>query len=202
LKKFVRFSGGLGVLKISQNAALRLDIQMVIIILGTVSAGIYSVAARLGNFYPIAIASLVSVFASRLSAHSDRGSLKRISQKALIAVGLVVGGMLFCSLFAHQIISLLFGAGTDQAGTIYRYLSLSYIPLALASLPLSLIIYWFKKPGIAGKLGLVQLVLIISGHLLLIPRFHELGPVISLSIANTTLLFASIIVVRKLWTSA
>ena len=202
MKEFLHFSGGLGVLKISQNAALRLDIQMVIILLGTVSAGVYSVAARLGNFYPIAIASLTSVFASRLSAHSDKASLKRISKKALMAVAVVVAGILFCSLFSYQIISLLFGSNTYQAGHIYRYLSLSYIPLVLASLPLSLIIYWFKKPGIAGKLGLIQLVLIISGHFLLIPQFHEMGPVISLSIANTSLLLTSLVVVKKLWTSA
>jgi len=90
-RSLIGFGGWLGLAKVITTVTNRLDIQIVLLYVGTATAGIYSVATRLVNFYPIIITSFVSVIATRLASVTDSGQLRIFVRKIIFAQLLLAG---------------------------------------------------------------------------------------------------------------
>ena len=202
ISSLLGFSGWLGVAKITSTVATRLDIQIVLLFLGTAAAGIYSVAARLANFYPVIIASFTAVLATRLSSMTTPGQLLRFSPKVVLFQLILASGMLLAIGLARPFVTLLFGLSAAPSVPLFRGLTLAYLPYLLASFPNAVIIYYFKRPNVAGFMGLIQLATAFFSNLVATPIFQSFGPIISLGLANTLLLLINLFMVAKLWTSA
>jgi len=196
-----RFGGWLGLYKISSTISTRLDIQMLLLYLGASSTGIYSVAARLANFYPVIIASLFAVLASRLSRSEKFSSAAVFLGKSLAGIIVLSVCMLIAAVLAYPFVTILFGREAAAAASIFRYLTLAYIPLLYATLPLSVIVYLLRSPRIAGIMGIMQVAVVFACNIIFIPRLGSYGPAVSLGVANTLVLLSSSVIVIRKWKS-
>jgi len=198
-RKLLSFGGFMGLYRICQIIALRSDIQIVLTTLGANIAGTYSVAARMGNFYPLIIVTLNSLFSSRLRIFKDNRIPFAFLKKSLFLTLGVVGIMLACAWQAPLIIRLLFGTKALGAGLIYRYLTLAYIPLMMATLPIAIIVFRHAATKFMGLLGLLQVITMLFVSYLSVSHFAQFGPVLGLTIANSLVLLISCYKVFKLW---
>jgi len=201
-RSLLGFSGWMALSKISSTIATRMDIQIIILFLGPALAGVYSVAARLANFYPVMFVSITSILAARLIRISDRRHAKTFLGKTLVAFCLIGCAMLIGAAVASPLIGLLFGRSALPAAPFFRGLTLAYLPMLFSVLPLGMVIYYFKLPRLAGWLGLTQLMITLTGNLLLTPVWGPFGPVISIGVANALVLLMGLVIVYRLWKSA
>lgn len=194
-KKLLSFGGFMGLYRICQIIALRSDVQIVLTTLGASLAGTYSVAARMSNFYPLIIITLNSLFSSRLrvSNHIYSNFLK----KSLLLIFAILFFMLLLAWQAPLIIKLLFGVKAIGAGLIYRYLTLAYLPLMAATLPIAILVFYHANTKFMGLLGLLQVLTMLTVSSLAISHFAQFGPILGLSIANSLVFILSAIKVIK-----
>ena len=199
IRSLVGFSGWLGVYKIASTVTTRLDVPLVLVFLGPSLTGIYSVAARLANFYPVIFISLTAVLASRFSVTENITNLKVYLQKAFLGITCLAAAMLFGAMIAPWLVPALFGIRAAEAVIYFRGLTLAYLPALYTIIPLSLLIYHFKSPKWVGILGLLQVLVVIGGNLIFTPLFGLSGPVGALGLANTLVLFLSLYIVKRSW---
>lgn len=199
VRSLVGFGGWLGLAKVITTVTNRLDIQIVLLYVNAATAGVYSVATRLVNFYPIIITSFVSVIATRLAAVDNRQQLLSYVRKIILAQLLLASGMVFGIFVAKPVITLLFGPASVESVPFFRALTMANLPYLFLILPQSLLIYYFKKPKVIGILGLTQLFLVIILNLILVPRVSAMAPPMALGISNTLVLLVSLVIVWQSW---
>ena len=198
-KKLLSFGGYMGLFRICQIIALRSDVQIILTTLGASMAGTYSVAARMGNFYPLIIITLNSLFSSRLRAFKDTVIPADFLKKSLVLTLGVVGLMLLCAWQAPLIIRLLFGVKAIGAGLIYRYLTLAYTPLMLATLPIAILVFHYANTKFVGLLGVMQVFTMLSVSFYVTSQLSQFGPVLGLAVANSLVFILSCFKVIRLW---
>lgn len=177
------FSGPMGIYKIASTITARLDVQMVLLLLGPATTGIYSVASRLANFYLVIAASLTAVLASKFS-HATGVSIKSQISTSLIAQAVLAGAMLIGVLIARPFVTTLFGSAAAGSVVYFQGLTLAYIPLLLATLPLAVLAYYFKIPRVVAFTGFCQLLITLAGNIIFLPVMGAMGSVLSLGFAN------------------
>ena len=99
--------------------------------------------------------------------------------------------MIITIIFADPIVKLVFGSKYIQSIPIFQALTLAMIPFLLGVITTTPLIYSLNQPKFTSRITILQVLIIIGLDLVLIPRFQALGPVISLGIANTTILVLS-----------
>ncbi len=191
LKQLAGFGGWLGLAKIATTIATRLDIQIVLLLVGSTAAGVYSVAARLTNFYVVIWTSLMAILATRLAVTGPE-----FVKKAAVGVGGLLIAMGIGIVIAKPLIMILFGAKAAGSVGIFQGLTAAYMPFMAAILPMSILIYRVKKPKLAGIFSLAQLAIMLIANLILTPRLGTSGPIISLAIANSFLFLISVFYMR------
>lgn len=181
-KKVSKFSLWMGLNGSVNSIAGRVDSILLIQLLGPFETGIVGAAKQLGNAVLILLASFATVIAARFSSYSGSKLVeyfkKTVSFSYLLAAGVLVG-----IIFVDPIISLL-GAKYALSMGVLMLLLVSYIPFALASPAVSLLIYAFHKPNIIATLSLLQLPLIVVGNILLIPKLGIYAPIIVIGLWN------------------
>ncbi len=198
-KRLISFSGWIGLSRIATSLGGRIDTQLVLLLLGAFSAGIYSVAARIASFYPVIVTSFSSVLAPRLASATTLEEVKPFIKKSILAVALLILAMGFGILIAHPFIILLFGEKAAPSVPVFQALTLAFIPFVANSLAISTIIYTLKKPWIIGLTSILQTILVIVGQLILIPTLGKIGPAVSMGIANTITMLISYSVIARSW---
>lgn len=196
----LKFSSWLGVNKISSVLASRIDIQMLALLAGATSTGLYSIPSRLIFFVTVLVSSLSAVVSPRFASFNNKELEKKYLLKILVFSLLIVGGLVFWYLLADPFITVLFGDKYHDSVPIFRLLILSIVPFVLTTPSVNAIIYSIKKPKYIGFFSIFQLILIILLNVIFIQRFGALGPTYSLLIANTLLaIYTWIIVIRYYW---
>lgn len=193
----LQFSGWLGVNKISSVVAGKIDIQMIALLAGAVSTGIYSIPSRLVFFVTILVASLSSVIAPRLPAFDNKKREKAYLFKVLLFSLLIIAGLLVWYVIATPFILVLFGEKYIDSVPIFRLLIISIIPFVLTTPSVNAIIYSIKKPKFIGYFSIFQLIAVILLNIIFIPRFGAIGATYTLIITNTLLaIYTWAIVIR------
>jgi len=197
-KKLLSFGGFMGLYRICQIIVLRSDVQIILTTLGANIAGTYSVAARMGNFYPLIIVTLNSLFSSRLRLFKNGISSKFLKKSLLLTLG-IDAVMLICAWQAPLIIRLLFGLKALPAGIVYRYLTLAYLPLMTATLPIAILVFHRANTRFMGFLGIVQVSTMLMISFLSITRYGQFAPILGLTVANSLVLVSVCFKVIKIW---
>jgi len=196
----LKFSGWLGVNRFISGISGRLDIQMLAVLVGATSTGLYSIPARLASFVVVLVSSFSAVLAPRLAAFDDREKEKTYIAKAVLASLAVVVGVVFWIIIAKPFILILFGEKYLEAVPIFQALTASMIPFILTIPSVTAIIYSMKKPIYIGVFSFFQIAAIFVLNLVFIPQYGVFGPTLTFAITNTILaIYTWAIVVNHYW---
>ena len=162
----------------------RVDILLLNLLVGNYQAGIFSAAGRIALLFAILVSSLGNVIAPRFSAFTKYSDIKIYLKKVSVLVGSLCLFMLVCVILADPLIRFVFGVKYLDAIPVFRALTLAMIPFLLSIITTQPLIYSFNQPHFFARLTVLQVVVIISLDLLLIPHFQAMAPAISMGIAN------------------
>lgn len=192
IKKILGFSVFLSMNKIFVTLFSRLDIIMLTSLASSYAAGIYSAALRVAFIYPVIGGSLGTILAPRYARLSLTEAIK-YSKKVFLLVFALIFSVLLLIFMSPSIINLIYGLSYYDSIWVLRVLLLSVIPFLLAIPTNSLLTYTMKKPQVLAFSSLVQLILIFSLNLSLIPKLGGIGGAISVGIASLTAMLISFI---------
>lgn len=170
----------------------RIDSAILLRLAGPATTGIYQAAYRF--FMPVLsfTAVLSLIFAPRFASFSDPKAAKSYLKKALL-LSLSLASLVFLIIpLTPFLINLIFGADYLSAITPTRVLAFGFFAF-VAGAPLAAhLVYSTKRTKTFFLIALIQLVLLVSLDLLLIPQFGATGAAIAMSttliIINTLLL--------------
>lgn len=183
LKTLLHFTFYLGTARSITAIVSRLDVLMLIAFTNSIETGIYSTASRVIAIYPLFAGSFTTVIAPKFASLSHHEELKQFMKKVVIGtLGLIVS-IVILILLAYPFMTILFGEKTVPAVPVFQLLLFSMI-FFVASVPaVSLTIYYLKKPHILTINSIIQLILVVGGNMLFIPRFGKSGPAFSFILA-------------------
>ena len=184
IHKVMIFSGWLGVNQIVTTISSRIDVLLLNRIAGAFSAGIYGTAMLMVRIFVIATSSMLSVFSPRIIQLQEKTQRRQFLHKICLVILAGWLGLVIVGLLAKPLITIIFGVKYLSALTPF-YLLLIAMAGLMATVPVILpIIYILKKPWIIANLSIIQLVIIILGNLILIPKYNYLAPPILLIISQ------------------
>jgi len=160
----------------------RVDSALLLKLTDAVTNGIYQAAYR---FYmpAIQLASVLSlVLAPRFASFSDRSEAKQYLFKAGKLTVLLSSVILLIIPLAPLFVSLIFGSAYYQAILPTQILSFGFVFFVAGSPFVSYLIYSLKKTHWFFILSLIQLIVIVSLDLLLIPRWQATGAALATSL--------------------
>lgn len=192
IKKILSFSLFLSMNKIFVTLFSRLDIIMLTSLASPYAAGIYSAASRVAFIYPLIGGSLGTILAPRYARFSLAEAL-RYSQKVFLLIFTLIISVLLLILLSPLVINLVYGQSYNDSAWVLKVLLLSTIPFLMAIPTNNLLTYTIKKPQLLAFSSLIQLILIFSLNLLLIPKVGSIGAAISVGIASLTAMLISFI---------
>lgn len=182
LKEMAKFAGWLGLNRILGVTAARADVLLLFYLTTAFNTGIFGAAKQLAIGIPIIIGSFATVIAPRFSS-LEGPHLWRYFRKTTTLAGLLSVLIVFGLFFVDPVINL-FGGEYTTARTVLKWLVVSYVPVALSTPAVNLLIYALKKPNIIAAITFVQLPLSLAANFYLIPRYGIYGPVIVQNVLN------------------
>lgn len=192
LRKIFKFSLFLALNKLFIALFSRLDILMLSALANSYSAGIYSAASRISFIYTLIGSSLGTVFAPKYAKISVAEAIS-FSKKVFLLILALVVSVIGLIIIAPVIVSLIYGLQYANSVLVLRVLLIGMIPF-LCAIPLnSMLVYTYKKPQIIAISSFIQLLIIISGNLLLIPKINSLAAAVSIAIASLAALLISMV---------
>lgn len=184
VRKFFSFSAWMGSSKILSAISSRVDILILIQLLGPYETGIYSAAARLAMGVPIVIGSFATVIASRFASEARRIELIAYFKKSVLLSILFSIGLVFGYLVSPWVINL-FGLEYQRAGALLQLLFIALIPFALSTPAVNVLIYNFKRPKIITYLSFLQLIIVLLVNYFYIPVIGLSAPILAVGLSNT-----------------
>lgn len=199
LRSLLSFAKHLGVARGLTALASRLDVLMLIALTTATDAGIYSIASRVISIYPLLSGSFSTVIAPKLSAMTDKRHLKDFMVKVIIGTVGIIATIGILILIADPFITILFGQKAQPSVGVFRLLLVSMIFFVASIPPVSLAIYYLRKPHILSINSVIQLVIVFFGNMIFIPLYGRNGASYSLILAfGITLFFTSYLVYKDL----
>lgn len=199
-KNLLKFSGWMGVSRITSSVSGRLDIQMLASMIGALATGLYSIPSRLASFIAVLSGSFSSVLAPRLAGFGNKENEKRYVLKSLLAIIPIVFGVVLLIIVAKPFILILFGDKYLESVPIFQALAAVQIPFLFSTPSTSAIVYSMKKTVYIGAFSSFQLIAILVLNFILIPKFGVYGPIISIGVTNVILVIYSWwIVIKYYW---
>src|SRR5258706_2325214 len=200
-KKLFRFSGWLGVSRITSAASGNLDVQMMAALLGALSTAVYSIPSKLASFIIVLGGSFSAVLATRLAGFGNKEKERTYILKAVLVTIPIIFGIIFWAIIAKPFMLLIFPKYLDSV-PVFRALALANIPFILSVPAVSAIVYSMKKPKFIGFFSVVQLAIMFGFDLVLIPKFGVIGPAITLAVTNILLaIYMWTIAIKYYWFS-
>ncbi len=160
-------------------SSLPIDNYLLVKLAGPVAAGIY--------FAPFKVLSIVDQFAgnfSRVLASRFTSFDNHLETKAFIkniTPVVIASGVCFVvlALLAQPVVSILFGQRFLSSATAFTLIAIASVFTFATALPVSLIIYYFKKPKLSFLITVITIAFWIISNYLLIPGFQATGAAIS-----------------------
>lgn len=190
IKKFSRFSLWMGGNKIVSVLSSRVDILIIIQLVGAYEAGIYGAANRLAMGVPLILGSFATVLAARFASLEKKVEIVSFFKKSIGLSLLIVAGLIAGIFLTPSIISF-FGPEYARSKEVLQWLFAAMIPFALSVPSVNILIYHFKKPSIITYLSFLQLAIMISISYLYIPSLGIFAPVLALGLSNSLMLIVT-----------
>mgnify|MGYP001567315805 FL=1 len=182
-KEILRFSlPAAGSFSLSSIAS-KIDVPILYSLAGPVAVGLYSSAQKLASVIPQIASALDGVFAPKFSQKSPTAL-----RQYLILAGLISLGILIFIPFSGTLITFVFGNKYLGSETVFQILLLSFIPFFLSGPFLGKILYGLGKTKHLLLVSTVNLIISITGLIILIGIFQANGAALTFVITNTVAL--------------
>ena len=171
LKKLLSYSLFVGASRVFSAIGSRLDALMLIPLSSTFEAGIYSAAYKIVFLYTILASSFGMVIAPRLSSYSKLSEAVSYIKKVILVVVGILATMIIMYFIAPWFVVFILGSKYALSIPVFQLL---LIPMAffIMNIPtVNFLLYTLKKPQVSTFNTFMQLVIILAGNLILIPRF-------------------------------
>lgn len=183
ISSFASFSAWMGGNKIISTISSRIDVLILIQLAGSFETGIYAAANRLAMGVPLVAGSFATVLAARFAAFNQIDQARAFFKKSfalsvIFAMGIAIG------IFAAPLIVSFFGEEYLRSTSVLQWLLVAIIPLALSTPPVTLLIYYFKKPHIITYMSVVQLVIVLFINFAFVPSIGIWAPVAAVGISQ------------------
>lgn len=165
------------------SIASKIDVPILYHLAGPMATGIYSSAQKLTSVIPQIASALDGVFASKFSQKSPAAFREYFSLSIIAALGLLV----FIP-FSGPLIFLVFGDKYLASETVFKIFLLSFVPFFLSGPFLGKILYGFGKAPVFLLVSAINLVISLTGFVILIGIFKENGAALTFIITNTVTL--------------
>lgn len=187
VRKIISFAKYIGLARGLTAIASRLDVLMLVALMspsqGPVEAGIYSIASRVISIYPLLAGSFSQVIAPKLSSIESKKDLHNFIKKVTFGTLGIISTVFIVILVAKPFLLILFTQKAEGAVVVFQLLLVSMV-FFVASIPsVSMVIYYIRKPHILSVNSILQLLIVLIGNLIFIPRFGRVGPAYSLILA-------------------
>lgn len=183
------FSSWMSVNRIVSSVNSRVDVLLLLQLAGTYQAGIYSAASSVALGVPLIIGSFATVLAPSYASLGEKALVSYFKRamgiSVIISIGLILG------IFIAPLVITLFGPQYASSGVVLQALFAVYIPFALATPAVNLLIYAFQKPYIIAATSLVNLPLVLLANFYLIPKIGVFAPVFALGMVNLLTMIVS-----------
>ncbi len=190
-REIFHFSKWIAITRFFGVTVSRVDVLLLNILAGAYAAGIFSAASRIAVLFSLIVSTLGGVVSPRFSRFENKADLRKYLVKVtLLFIGVAIL-MSITAIFARPIILLVFGPRYQSSILIFQLLVVAMIPFLLSSITIGPILYFFNKPQFITITTIIQVVLLISLDIFLIPRYTILAPPISLGISNIFVLIVT-----------
>jgi len=160
------------------------DNYLLLKITGPIQAGVYAAPFRLLNYAYQLGGNFTSVLASRLSTFQYDSEAKVFSKKASVFPIIFSLVFVFFIIFSKFITKILFGNQFKNASQVLSILSVGSIFFFLATIPSSIILYYFGKSQISFIITLLKYLLFVVLLLSLIPTYGAQGAALAFSLSE------------------
>jgi O-antigen/teichoic acid export membrane protein len=185
------FSGTMGLNRILAVINGRVDIFIMIHFLTAFDTGVFAAAKQVALGVPLVIGSFATVLAPRFS--NLKGEKLRKYFNKTIVLSFIISLGIMVGLVVSPLVVYLFGNEYKASLPVLRLLLISFIPFALSTPFVNLLIYGFGKPGLISIMTIFQIAALFAGNLLFVPRFGILTPAyvqIFINLASLTASFS------------
>ncbi|MFA6570020.1 MAG: oligosaccharide flippase family protein [Bacteroidota bacterium] len=192
LKSLIRFSSFLGIARSFTAISSRLDTLMLIAMTNSIETAVYATASRIISIYPLLSGSFSAVLAPRFATIRSENELNTFLKKVILGTAGIILTIIILIIVAYPFMMILFGEKTRDSVPVLQLLLVAMIFFVASVPPVSLAIYYLKKPHILSINSVIQLIIVIAGNLYFIPKFGRFGPIYSLMLAyGITLVFTT-----------
>lgn len=198
LKKIFSFAKWIGLSRVFGVAISRIDIILLNVMHSSFAAGIFAAASRVILVFALIVSSLGAVVAPRFSGFTKRAQTISYLKKLLAMISLISLSMIFVVILAKPIILLVFGPKYLEAVPVFKALTIALIPFLFSLVTSNPIIYTYNQPDYFAKVMIVQVVILITLDVILIPTMGAMAPAIALGVSNTVMLIMGGVRLKKL----
>ncbi len=179
-------------------SAIPFDNYLLLKIAGPLQTGLYAAPFKFLNYAYQIGGNFTAVLASRFSSFENDSKAKIYSLKAAIFPLLFSVIFLFFILFSDLVILLLFGKQYLGAAEILRILSVGSIFFFMATIPSSVILYYFGKSSISFVITVLKYLLFVILLIVLIPSKQAIGAAYSFTVSEgfAFVLMAAYVLIR------
>ncbi len=160
------------------------DNYLLLKITGPIQAGIYAAPFRLLNYAYQLGGNFSSVLASRLSTFQNDSQTKVFSKKASIFPLFFSLVFVFFIIFSKLITQTIFGKQYEKGAQVLSILSFGSIFFFLATIPSSIILYYFGKSQVSFIITLLKYLLFVILLLILIQVYGAIGAALAFSLSE------------------
>lgn len=179
VKQFLSFNRWVTLGFIVAAFQARVDSLLLVKIAGPIQAGFYAASSRLLSIYPLISGALSTAYAPSFARKDTTFQKHKIFKTTIFQTVVLAITTIAPFVLARPIINLIYGQEYLPAVASFKILSLAMIFMSLSVPAVTAVIYLFSKPQYYFWATTLQLVIIVSGNILLIPKYGALGSAIA-----------------------
>lgn len=193
-KNLFNFSKWIILWGITSTIHTKLDIFMIVRILGDYATGIYSAASRLTLGIVWINSSIVQVLTPKYTRSKSNQELLSLIKKGFLGIGPIIIAIIIAIFLSPVIIPLIYGQVYIGAVVILQILLIAMIFFMLST-PAMVSLTALGKSNVIGIISLFQVPIVFFGNLLLIPSLGIKGAAITSVVSNIFVFFVSAVYV-------
>ena len=197
LKTMFGFGIWVALARITNSLASKIDTLMLIRYVEVAQVGFYAAAQRMTFIFPIMVSGVTVVLSPKLASFKAISEAKSFALKSTLLVSLLFFPIIILFIISPWITVWIYGQVYEPSVRIFRWLLLSSSFFVATTVPMIVILYYLGKSRFFAVISLLQVILILLGNLILIPRLGVIGPAISLALAYLIVFILSLAFVLK-----
>lgn len=186
--------------RIANSISSKIDTLMLIRFVDAAQVGFYAAAQKMTFIFPVMVTGMTVVFSPKFATLKSVSEARSFMKKSSLLISTLFLPIILLFVLAPWVTIWIYGK-TYHASIyiIFQWLLVSSSFFVASTIPITIIIYFLGQSRFFAILSILQLLLIFSANLVLIPKLGVIGPAISLAIAYATIFFvSSLFVYQKL----